>query len=132
MTEKQKETLQLVAGILDLNEYSILEDLKADFPEAFAEPKPERESIDVRIEFNRKAEGMLLSKSGLIYTIRKRVNDFCMLDREATVTELPAPEDNGWSDELVEKFLNYYSDVFHEGMTFNGVLANFKLKHKIK
>jgi hypothetical protein len=169
MTENEKKIAKEIHDEFKIMGLNFAADVVEEkFPEAFAEPKPERVSIDVRIEVN--------SHFGVtVEHIKKTLtDDYYAYAKEAelTVTELPAPEGkgrfvgysfygldgklhdkkvspvpqvklydvadesdckpelNGWTDELVSKFVDEWES--YEGKRFSDCMEDFKQKNNVE
>ena len=133
MTEKQKEWIKKYHSRFPA-EYMIGEtrpksaaqkEIEELFPEAFAEPKPERESIDVRIESNLQH----ISLDNIRHALMVYFKHFPKFDVD--VYCLPkSPEGNYWTDELVSKFVDEWES--YEGKRFADCMEDFKKKNNIE
>ena len=163
MTEKQKEWIKKYHSRFPA-EYMIGEtrpksaaqkEIEELFPEAFAEPKPERVKHEQIFKYSWDGydddkiwEGqltLLFKEYAKSVIIPERFDNITIKE----VTELPAPEGkgrfvgysfyglddckpelNGWTDELVSKFVDEWEK--YEGERFANCMEDFKQKNNIK
>ena len=144
MTEKQKEWIKKYHSRFPA-EYMIGEtrpksaaqkEIEELFPEAFAEPKPERVKHEQIFKYSWDGydddkiwEGqltLLFKEYAKSVIIPERFDNITIKE----VTELPAPELNGWTDELVSKFVDEWEK--YEGERFANCMEDFKQKNNIE